>query len=267
MNNILREYQEEELKILKEVKEILYSKNINFFLIGGTLLGAIRHGGFIPWDDDIDIGIMRKDFEILEKELEKENNKLIKYFSIGKNKYQTEPIGRVYLKAEIKNENIKKIVDIFPIDNIPQNKFLQKIHYLISEIYRLTIYKKPAKNRGVLINNLSKIILKILPEIILRMIEKVTYKFMTSLKLKNTKYVANIFGAKGYFKEIMPREYIETSVLWKFEGEDFYIPRNWDKYLQWLYGNYMELPPKELQKPHHIDLKCIEKKEELEGKK
>ena len=250
MNN-LREIQLELLKMLEEIDKTLREKNIPYFLVGGSVLGSIRHKGFIPWDDDIDIGLYRKDFEKMEKILQNHNFEKIQYNRIGENSNQSEPIGRIYLKKEMNEKSIIKVIDVFPIDNVPENKFLKFIQYFFCQIYHTCIYKKPAKNRGKLAYYFTKGILKIFPNFLLDFLQILSKKIIIYWNKKETKEVANIYGIKGFYKEIMPREYIGNPILKEFEGEMFYIPEQWDKYLTHLYGDYMKLPSEEERKPKH----------------
>lgn len=247
----LRIYQLELLNILKEADKVLKNKNIIYFLVGGSVLGSIRHKGFIPWDDDIDIGLYRKDFEIMEEILEKYNFMNIKYVKIGEDYNNFEPIGRIYLKEDINRKIITKFIDVFPIDNVPENKFLKFIQYFFCQIYHTCIHRKPAKNRGKLAYYFTKGILKIFPNFLLDFLQNLSKKVITYWNKKETKEVANIYGIKGFYKEIMPREYIGNPILKEFEGEMFYIPEQWDKYLTHLYGDYMKLPSEEERKPKH----------------
>ena len=88
----LRKFQLKLLKMLKEIDKILKDENISYFLVGGSVLGAIRHRGFIPWDDDIDIGLYRKDFEKMEKILQEKLPLNLIYCKIGENKIQNAPM-------------------------------------------------------------------------------------------------------------------------------------------------------------------------------
>lgn len=247
----LREHQLELLEMLKEIDKAFKEKNIQYFLVGGSVLGAIRHQKFIPWDDDIDIGLYRKDFERMEKVLQDYDFQNIEYKKIGEDFNESEPMGRVYLKDEINKKNIIKCIDVFPIDNIPENKILKFIQYFFCQVYHTCIHRKPAKNRGRVAYYFTKIILKIFPSFLLDFLQRISKRIITFWNKKETKYVANIYGIKGFYKEIMPKEYIGIPVLKEFEKEMFYVPEQWDKYLTHLYGDYMKLPKEEDRKPKH----------------
>lgn len=253
MENI-REFQLKLLEVLIELDRVLKENNLSYFLIGGSVLGAVRHKGFIPWDDDIDIGLYRKDFEKMEKIIKSSLKNNIKYFEVGCVNRKAPPIGLI-TDWSGKNESLKYAhsIDIFPIDNVPDNKVLRKIQNVFSLIYHLSIYRKPAKNRGKLAYYFTKGILKIFPDFLLDFLQTLSKKIITYWNEKETKDICNLFGMKKYYKEIMPREYIGNPVLKEFEGYLFPIPEQWDKYLSHLYGDYMKLPPKELQKPSHKD--------------
>lgn len=251
MNN-LREIQLELLKMLKEINKIFIQEHIPYFLVGGSVLGAIRHKGFIPWDDDIDIGLYRENFERMEKIFENYNFQSIQYKRIGENNKQSEPIGRIYLRKESNDKNTMKVIDIFPIDNIVENRGLRFIQYFFCQVYHTCIHRKPAKNRGKVAYYFTKIILKVFPSFLLDFLQRISKRIITFWNKKETKYVANIYGIKGFYKEIMPKEYIGTPVLKEFEKEMFYVPEQWDKYLTHLYGDYMKLPKEEDRKPKHV---------------
>lgn len=247
----MSDQQKKLLKMLIELKEFLEKKEIKFFLIGGSALGAVRHKGFIPWDDDIDIGMYREDFEKFEKYLLKNQLKNIMYFSIGNNKFQSEPIGRVYLKSEIEKGIIKSVIDIFPIDNVPNNWLYRKFQSVFSQIYHLSIYQKPAKNRGKLKEIISKLLLVLLPKKVLDILGSISKKIFIFKKSEDSKYVANIFGIKGYYKEIVPREYIGKMKKVKFENLYVNIPEKYELYLNHFYPNYEKLPVELERKRKH----------------
>lgn len=261
----LREFQLELLKMLEEMDTILTDEKISYFLIGGSVLGTIRHKGFIPWDDDIDIGLYRKDFEKLESFFENYFSEKISYEKIGKNINQSEPIGRIYLKKEYEEKKISKVIDVFPIDNVPENNFFRFIQYFFCQVYHISIHKKPAKNRGKIAYCFTKLILALFPNILLNFLQSLSKKVITYWNKKETKDVANIYGIKGFYKEIMPREYIGKPILKEFEGKKYPIPKNWDKYLTHLYGDYMKLPDQKDRKPKHeknkIKINLLEEEE------
>lgn len=250
----LREFQLNLLEMLKELDKVLKENKLPYFLLGGSALGAVRHKGFIPWDDDIDIGLWRNDFEKMEKILQEKLPKNLLYCKVGKNKIPHAPIGYLYdiSNPEIPLEKVPTI-DIFAIDNVPDNKMMKKVQNIFSQVYHLCIYRKPAKNRGKKAYYFTKLVLGLFPNFLLDFLQSLSKRIITYWNKNKTKDICNLFGMKKYYKEIMPREYIGNPVLKEFEGYLFPIPEQWDKYLTHLYGDYMKLPPKELQKPSHKD--------------
>ena len=251
INNI-RKIQLEELEMLKKLDKILKDNNFKYFALGGTVLGAIRHGGFIPWDDDIDIGLFRKDFEKMEEIIEKILPENFKYFSVKNNSIKKGPIGKFYY-IKNKKENIYNMpsIDIFPLDNVPNNFILEKIQNIFSKIYHLSVCKKSALNRGKINYFLTKIILWIIPDFCLDYLAKISKRIVILWNDKDTLYINNIYGANY---EKVPREcffYLEEK---KFENFSILIPKDYDTYLKILYENYMIFPPKEKRKPKHKEL-------------
>lgn len=245
----IRSHQLELIKMLIELKKILYSQNINFFLIGGSVLGSIRHKGFIPWDDDIDIAVYRNDFEKLENILIKslENSTMVYYKA--NNEEKPDPIGRLYLKKEVEKNTVTKIIDIHPIDNVPKSIYGKLIQFVMLNFYYLFLWERPAQNKGRICKLLTKIILIITPKKLRKILKYSINNYLNSRKIG--KEIINLHGIKGYWKEIMPREYIGNPVLKEFEGEMFYIPEKWHEYLTFLYGDYMKLPDEKDRKPRH----------------
>lgn len=139
------------VEMLTSFQNFTEKNGIQFFLVGGSALGAYRHKGFIPWDDDVDIAMMRSDFEKMERLMKKRGNRLgeFLYSPVENHVIPEAPIGYLYDTAHANKgyENTAKI-DIHPIDGVPENRFLRKIQKISSLIYYLSEYRLPVKNKG-----------------------------------------------------------------------------------------------------------------------
>ncbi len=242
------------VEMLLAFQDFTEARELTFFLVGGSALGAYRHQGFIPWDDDVDIAMMRSDFEQMEAYMEKEGNRMgdFVYSPVENHIIPEAPIGYLYDSAHAGNgyENTAKI-DIHPIDGVPENAFLRKVQMVSSLVYYLSEYRLPVKNKGKKIRAISKIILKITPDVMFRFYMRLTKRIMTSWSDKDSRNICSLFGVAGYGREVMPRSYLMPLKQSLFAGRYFYIPGNIHPYLERLYGDYEKLPPESERYPRH----------------
>lgn len=259
---ILRKIQKIELYVLKELKRICEQNDIKYFLIAGTLIGSVRHKGFIPWDDDIDVGMLRSDFEKFVELCKTELNKDEFFLQIPENEETSADYGIARLRlnnTRIVIESRKNVkchegffVEIFPYDNMPNNKILAKIYgngfAVLKRIYALrkgytsnprTLYAKIAVRTATIL--LKPIKTKTLQKWLI----KYPYKFY------NKKVVQASLLNEGYAHEHHDVKTITELSTGEFEGEIFPIPSDYNKFLTEQYGNYMQLPPKNEQVNHH----------------
>ena len=268
----LRQVQLVELRILRIFDYICNKHNIDYWLDWGTLLGAARHGGFIPWDDDIDVAVPCKNYKkliaILKKELpddlfvqtletdsEFSNRHLTRirdnYSTLGNNNnYGTSYHNGIF-------------IDILPVYKLPEDKLLR---FILLKLYRLLISPrfKLKKLKNNKINH--KRVIRIIKWGIRRYISTFVCLFMpfNSLeeKILNIYKIGNNY-IYGYHMDTYDKNYFDESDLFplntiEYEGFIFSAPNNIDKYLTIQYGNYKELPPIENRKPHHINLNEVE---------
>lgn len=247
----LQELQYHLLELLKIVTDFCDDNQLTYCLAYGTLLGAVRHNGFIPWDDDVDIVMPRDDYE---KFIEIFNHKS-SYYQVKSCKYDKEypyPFAKVCDNRFVLKENLNHdcelglYIDVFPVDYFASINRAEKIFKLNRKLTHLwiisTLPKK--KNRNILKRTTLAIIHFLLPpNRISRMIDNIC-----SNETKRTK------GAKycgiSSFGGTVQNEIVESSVfkqfkMQAFENYSFRIPKKSDKYLTSIYGNYMELPPEE----------------------
>ncbi len=274
MKTELRVLQMEEFKIMKLVKHICDKENLSFYMIGGTLLGAVRHKGFIPWDDDVDLAMPREDYE---KFLKVSGD----YFpnNIFLQNFRTDPDYRYFI-TRILNKNILvderrfkntdtsqayAAVDIFPIDGSPDSKILRKIYYgrvllrryLISLCYRDTIDSERKRSK------LERAALVILTKIPFEKIfapngiKENLDKLLIKNKMEDSICSGTIMGAYR-LREMVPTNMFGTPRYYDFEGEKFPGPELADEYLTHMYGDYMKLPPIANQKTHYDNIKIIQ---------
>ena len=259
---ILKKIQKIELYILKELKRICEQNDIKYFLVAGTFLGAVRHKGFIPWDDDIDIGMLRPDFdrfiEVCKTKLDNE-----KWFlQVPENEKASADYGIARLRlnwTHITLESRKNVathdgffVEIFPYDNMPDNKIIAKIYgngfAVLKRVFavRKGYISNPRTLYAKIAVRTAQILLKpVKTEILERWLQKYPYKYAN----KATKQVSVLND--GYAHE--HHDYTNVSELSTaiFEGETFPVPADYDKFLTEQYGDYMQLPPPEMQVNHH----------------
>lgn len=258
-----REVQLKELEILFFFDELCKKNNIKYYLCGGTLLGAIRHKGFIPWDDDIDVCMPRRDYEKL----------LLIEFSSERYVLQNNKFGnlkRAITKVvDIKThttgflEEDKNLwIDIFPIDGLPENekeveKIYQKTYY-----YRKILYVCGSK-LGLGRSIIKKYLLYILKPIanffwgVDKCVEKIN-EIALCYPYDKENYVGAIVGGIYGVGERMPKDEFENVVEVEFEKRKFPTFSCWHQYLSGCYGNYMQLPPLEKRKNHIRKVFCEE---------
>ncbi len=248
--NHMKDLQKVELEILIETDRICKKHNIRYFLVAGTLLGAIRHKGFIPWDDDIDICMPIEDYRKFCKVAKKELNK--NYFLQN---YKTDFSGMWFSKIRKNNTTaIEKNfesklhhqgiwIDVFPLIGIKHEK--KWIENLKSKV--LPAKKLINKKIGIMEDIDKKPIFKILNFFIsmnlLRLITSAIYR--VSFKSPSVYKYCYYLWASSAIKPRFESEWFSESCEVEFEGHMFPAPKDWDKYLTIEYGDYMTPPPPE----------------------
>lgn len=265
MNKNIKELQKVDLNIAKEFIRICDIYNLKYYIIGGTLLGAIRHKGFIPWDDDIDIAMPRDDYEkflnVYDNEI-KENFKVVNF--------RTDPLYQYYITRilDLNNKVIESrignsyrntfaSIDIFPIDGTPNSKLMRKIYYLRVMYNRalMSLCYKDSIDRTRKRSFKEKVLLYIMEKV---PVEKLTTPYKQKCKidklLKNqpintSNNIGTIMGAYRT-REIVPKEYFGEGEYYEFEGIKLRGPSLYHEYLTHMYGDYMKLPPESERKTH-----------------
>lgn len=255
-----------DLEIVKQVISIFEKYNLNYYMLGGTMLGAIRHNGFIPWDDDIDLGMPRKDYEsfleICEKELP-EYLQMVNYKNTPNYQYYITRIQDTRVKVvEERIGNDSKYtfasIDIFPIDGTPNNFLLRKLYYfrVLSHRALMSLHYKDSIDRKRKRNLLEASFLWIMEKIPFekwvdpyKEKQKID-KLLSKQNIETSKMIGNIMGAYRT-REIVPKEWYGQGTKYRFEDIDLVGLDKFDDYLTYTYGDYMQLPPEDSRKTHY----------------
>ena len=266
--NVKNKMHIEELKIAEYFVNICNENNLKYFMMGGTLLGAIRHKGFIPWDDDMDFSLPRKDYEKLFELLKKETSGAysVKHYSLGNNRDY--PMKLESNKVELRDfstgeEKIRNVwIDIFPLDGMPSTKYrlaIKKIRLLsIRALFKLSQLSQVSLNNQNR-SQIEKLIIKVgaifkLEKILneTKMLNKLD-KELKKHSYEEEEFVVNFMGAYK-FKEMFPKKIYEETKLYKFENMEFIGPKLFDKVLSQMYGEYMKLPKEEDRNKHSTEI-------------
>lgn len=258
----LDEIKEIQLNILKHVDSFCHENNIRYYLAGGTLLGAIRHKGFIPWDDDIDIIMPRPDYIRFIKIYMEQIEGNYKLSSIYNNKHHLYTFAKIFDNRTLKiedgidygNNNIDGIgIDIFPMDGLPEhidisNKFFEQQRKYF-RYYSLSVSKLP--KCGELRNIIKLIATPLLKFIGKNRIIKFINERSMKYNFKTSKYVAvSVVPYYGNKERVVKSNFIQQIKV-EFEGYFFDAPFGYDEYLTNHYGDYLKLPPEEKRVSHH----------------
>lgn len=250
----LEALKKSELELLHCFIQICSTLKLRYYVLGGTLLGAVRHQGFIPWDDDIDVGMPRKDYEVF---LAHAQEFLPTHFFLQS--FKTDP-GYPANFAKIRNSNTTFVeysmkncsmnhgiyIDIFPLDYYPDShqhsfefrKLMMKLR--ITDAFCTSGMKFKTK--------IVRCFSRVLYPTIHSAVEKRELLFAS---VTSGKRIANHCGAWGK-KEIVPAHWYGEGVSLPFEGMEVTAPSHYHEWLTQVYGDYMQLPPKEKQVPHHF---------------
>ncbi len=253
------EHKKIQLQILKEVADFCDSRKLTYFLAYGTLLGAVRHKGFIPWDDDIDIYVPRDDYEKLTASFNKccqnKNLHLVSPYSASSHHPMVKIVDKRTIKIE-KGIEYKSYVpgvdiDVFPLDGQPDNeaafvkwckklKFIYKLHFIFNSD------KKQFNIKSWIAYGIVKYVFRGKKGLL-----NTAKKYHQKYNYQNSVYAGS---TECFFFELGDRAHkscFEEYLMADFEGFQFKIPKGYDEVLTNFYGDYMKLPPVEERVTHH----------------
>ncbi len=239
------------VEIMAEIDRVCCENGIHYILDGGTMLGAVRHKGFIPWDDDLDIAMLRDDYE---KFIAIANEKLAsdyRFECIENTKEYPYNFGKVravhtkYVEEFTKSLNINHgvYIDVFPMDYVDDSN-MKKLNHVRWWVARFTSlrYAKLKLTSSI----------KFIPFLVIPL--SVVNSTITRIMKYNYKNKGNRVNKLCHFgknKPVIDASLFTDVIRVPFENYEFFIPREYDSFLRGRYGNYMELPPEEKQKPCH----------------
>lgn len=266
---ILKKLQRYELEILNDFTKVCEENGLSYFGFGGTGIGALRHGGFIPWDDDIDLGISRQDYkkavEIFERDYAD------KYIVVNAEKFNDFPVMNThiiiknsrFITTEDKYGKYPKgiFLDIFPIDNTPDDEKLRNKHlkktWLLSKIFIIKHIPFP----HLPLKGFKAKIAHCITAIMWLFLKLVPHKFLYNRCLKactkynnvETAHAAYCCGSK-LLGNVFDKQQLYPLRKIRFENTEVYFPGNLEDILTDEYGDFMQIPPPEKQKNHRPDV-------------
>lgn len=253
----------------KVILDICDKHDIPYVIMGGTLLGAVRHQGFIPWDDDLDLGMKRSDYqrflEVAQEELEPpyslhhyqtDENYIYPYIRIQDSRYALR-------REHTRNQTVQQLwVDIFPLDGVPENPlkrwYWEKTLYVLRGLRNLSCFDELVnvnksytglKKHIVALGMKTNVQKYLNTTAILKRIDK----FLMSWNLEDNPSIGNPMGGH-WFKEVYPKDYYAETVELPFEDCYLKAPKDYEKILVQMYGDYQQLPPESDRNWHGTSL-------------
>lgn len=246
-----------QLDILKDVHDFCMKNEIKYSLAFGTLLGAVRHKGYIPWDDDIDIMMQRKDYEIFLR-------------MYGNKKYQIAyrdrmpsfylPYAKVYdVRTKVDEYSDYSMdygvnIDVFPLDNVPDSgdelkSFLQKKKFwnIIYELKRIKIAKRRSFTKNAVLALAHVLLYPVSIHFVSEQMRNLSEKYYK----EPTRRIGIVAPSDNNLREIWNREIFEEYIVLPFEGVEVLVMRHYQQFLTAAYGDYMQLPPEDKRVTHH----------------
>lgn len=251
---LAKKLQLEQLKILKELDRVCRELQLTYVLAFGTSLGARRHKGFIPWDDDIDVYMRIEELEFLQKHSRMFGEGYFLQHSGSDSEYglmisRLRNSGTTLIERteDDRDMNHGIFIDIYPLFNSPEKGFGARRLVCISMLYRLMLYNRIPRNRGLAMKVGSGILLKLIPKKMKKRLVGRCYKI-----LRNSPKTGHLSSLYGDEADIRYPAGCFFPVQWvPFENGFAPVQADWDLYLKKTFGNYMELPPEEDRKFHH----------------
>lgn len=250
----IRELQLSILDTLICVDRICKEQNLRYYLIAGTLLGAVRHKGFIPWDDDLDIAMPRSDYEKFARYADQWLDTHYEFINLRENEKSRLQFGKIQNRNTTLIESAQTpylggvFIDIFPLDGVPNSKRARKWHFKKQSVYNKLLFfhiRNPYKHgRG----------LRALPTLIIRKLithDKISRRLNKLISKYNFDSSGSIADYDDIPKVILNKEDLGDGATLTFEGREFRVIKNYHKYLTQKYGaDYMRIP--DVKKQHRF---------------
>lgn len=252
--------KEIQLEILDTVADFCNWNGIKYWLNAGTLLGAVRHKGYIPWDDDVDIAMLRKDYDKFMETFNTHNSRY-KFASYENDPESFTHFGKVFDTSTVlyepneKGEKLSVYIDVFVMDNAPEDEALREkmfrrrdILYVCNLGRKLPIFLKPTRGGGIrrLAVSLFRAVLRVFPRHYF--VERLVRNAKTFAG-KDSEFCGDFTGTHN---AVMRRELMEKLTLVEFEGKKYNAPAGYDEWLRKLFGDYMSIPPVEKRASTHF---------------
>jgi len=271
-NNNIEELRRNWLEIMDVIDVICKNNNIKYSLVGGTMLGAVRHGGFIPWDDDFDIGMLREDFnrflEVSKKELNEsyflQTNDTDPEYSQAFAKIRKRETLFIESATEKLNINHGIFIDVFPYDNVPGSTLKRHVQAKVVLFFKRLAN---AKNNQYRFDRLRPfryigfLVLKFISSLLsINFIVNQQNRASQLYSNQDVEFVSNMGGGYTYFKQMMPKVIYKDLKPIKFENKEYLSFSKPEIYLKRLFGDYMRLPPLNEQgfMRHNVTTVCFD---------
>ena len=273
----IKELQNKCLEITLVFKEFCEKHGLLFYLCGGGCIGAIRHHGFVPWDDDLDVFMPRADYEKMCKLwVEEMDQSKYRLSRADEDHFERSQLTAITDEDTtfIKERQMDLLVahgirlEILPLDGCPSSRWKRKMQLFWGLVYQIYINQEAPTSKGKALEWIGRIMLFVRPGWKRRYrMARVAERHMTKYPIEECDYITELCVRYNYMVNEYPKEIFASAVYKPFEDTSLPVPVGYDTYLHMAFGDYMQMPPEEDQVPSHVGIYVDTKRsyKEFEG--